>query len=129
MTRWAPCTIVWARSAAVTLDLLAARDPRLAERLHTAIAQYALTGRGDVRALRGQPGYRLRVGDWRVVFDLDTARRESTCYSSHRGATPTVRKRRAHLGRGAMALARLKPGSFRHAPQLVQHLLHQLGAE
>jgi len=76
VTPWAPCTIVWARAAAATLDLLAARAPQLAERLHTAIGQYALTGRGDVRALSGQPGYRLRVGDWRVVFDLDIRRRE-----------------------------------------------------
>jgi mRNA interferase RelE/StbE len=29
----------------------------------------------NVKPLRGRPGYRLRVGDWRVVFELDHARR------------------------------------------------------
>jgi mRNA interferase RelE/StbE len=76
VTPWAPCTLVWAHSAAATLDALITRDPRLAERLHTALGVYALTGRGDIRALVGQSGYRLRVGDWRVVFEVDTIRRE-----------------------------------------------------
>ena len=34
-----------------------ARDPR--------------TTRLDVGKLRGRPGYRLRVGDWRVIYDID----------------------------------------------------------
>jgi mRNA interferase RelE/StbE len=76
VTPWAPCTLVWAHSAGATLDNLTARDPRLAERLHTALGVYALTGRGDVRALVGQPRYRLRVGDWRAIVELDTARHE-----------------------------------------------------
>jgi mRNA interferase RelE/StbE len=25
----------------------------------------------NVRRLTGRPGYRLRVGDWRVIYDLD----------------------------------------------------------
>ena len=76
MTRWAPCTLVWEPTAAAALDALAKRDPRLAERLHTALGDYALTGRGDVRPLHGQPGLRLRIGDWRVIFELDPGRRE-----------------------------------------------------
>ncbi len=77
MIPWAPCTIVWAHSAAAALDALAARTPRLAERVHMALGVYALTGHGDVRALVGPTSYyRLRVGDWRVVFELDTTRRE-----------------------------------------------------
>ena len=35
-----------------------------------AVTSYAETGRGDVRALKNQPGFRLRVGDWRVIFDI-----------------------------------------------------------
>jgi mRNA interferase RelE/StbE len=27
----------------------------------------------NVTALQGRPGYRLRVGDWRVIYDLDDA--------------------------------------------------------
>jgi mRNA interferase RelE/StbE len=48
----------------------------LADRLLAALTRYALTGQGDFRTLTGQPGSRLRVGDWRAVFELDTMRRE-----------------------------------------------------
>jgi mRNA interferase RelE/StbE len=69
---------VWSAPAAASLDTLTSRDPRLAERLHTAIGEYALTGRGDVRPLRGRPEFRLRIGGWRVLFTVDTVRREIT---------------------------------------------------
>ena len=29
----------------------------------------------NVRPLRGVPGFRLRVGDWRVLYEIDHARR------------------------------------------------------
>jgi mRNA interferase RelE/StbE len=32
------------------------------------IERFARTGAGNVRRLTGQPGTRLRVGDWRVIF-------------------------------------------------------------
>ena len=76
MTPWSPCTLVWEQTAAAALDTLTRRNPRLAERLHLALGRYALTGHGDVRPLQGRPGLRLRVGDWRAIFDIDTARRE-----------------------------------------------------
>jgi mRNA interferase RelE/StbE len=41
---------------------------RVIEKLH----RYAETGAGDVRALTGQAGVRLRVGDYRVIF-VETA--------------------------------------------------------
>ncbi|MBU3694023.1 MAG: type II toxin-antitoxin system RelE/ParE family toxin [Rhodocyclaceae bacterium] len=28
----------------------------------------------NVRKLNGRPGYRLRVGDWRVIYDIEGAR-------------------------------------------------------
>ena len=31
-------------------------------------------GAANVRKLLGQPGYRLRVGDWRVIYDVDSGR-------------------------------------------------------
>jgi hypothetical protein len=77
VTSWAPCTLVWEHSAAAALDALTKRNPRLAERLHLALGEYALTGHGDVRPLQGRPGLRLRIGDWRIIFALDTARRGS----------------------------------------------------
>ena len=36
----------------------------------SAVTAYADTGRGDVRALKDQSGFRLRVGAWRVLFDI-----------------------------------------------------------
>mgnify|MGYP003526262296 CR=1 FL=1 len=29
---------------------------------------------GNVKKLVGRPGYRLRVGDWRVIYTLDSGR-------------------------------------------------------
>lgn len=31
---------------------------------------FARTGAGDVKALKGAPGMRLRAGDWRVLFTV-----------------------------------------------------------
>lgn len=33
--------------------------------------RYAITGHGDVKALQGCNGYRLRIGSYRVIFDED----------------------------------------------------------
>lgn len=46
-------------------------------RLYRALTEYAVTGRGDVKRLHGTRGredlYRLRVGDYRVIFALSVA--------------------------------------------------------
>ena len=42
-----------------------------AARLMAKIARYAETEAGDVKPLVGVPGKRLRVGDFRVIFDED----------------------------------------------------------
>jgi mRNA interferase RelE/StbE len=42
------------------------------ERLTTAIA---LLPNGDVKRMAGSLAWRLRVGDWRVVFEIDYPRR------------------------------------------------------
>jgi len=57
------------------LERLVRREPELAARLRAAIYRYAATGHGGVTKLQGRSDYRLRVGAWRVVFDLDQARR------------------------------------------------------
>jgi mRNA interferase RelE/StbE len=38
------------------------------ERIIDKLRRYAESGAGDVKALSGQPGARLRVGDYRVIF-------------------------------------------------------------
>jgi mRNA interferase RelE/StbE len=37
-------------------------------RLRTRLEAFAATGHGDVKALKGRAGMRLRVGDGRVIF-------------------------------------------------------------
>ncbi len=78
-------TIVFTHAAAKDLDALPneARDDVL-----RGLDLYAMTGRGDVKALTGRTGYRLRIGRYRVLFDEDSrtilaihvGKRESTTY-------------------------------------------------
>ena len=45
-----------------------------ATRILTAIEKVAenpATADLDIRALRGRDGYRLRIGDWRVIYSQD----------------------------------------------------------
>jgi mRNA interferase RelE/StbE len=52
---------------------LAALDPSVRNRIDAALVRYALTGHGDVRALKGRPGeFRLRAGKRRVFFFLES---------------------------------------------------------
>jgi len=50
--------------------MIASRDQRLSQRILIAISHYAEDELGDVRKLSGSETYRLRVGDWRVLFSL-----------------------------------------------------------
>jgi mRNA interferase RelE/StbE len=38
-------------------------------RIDKRLTVFAATGNGDVKRLKGRKGCRLRVGDWRVIFD------------------------------------------------------------
>jgi mRNA interferase RelE/StbE len=37
-------------------------------RLDAKLSAFARTRQGDVKNLKGRPGARLRVGDWRIIF-------------------------------------------------------------
>jgi mRNA interferase RelE/StbE len=37
-------------------------------RIDVRLTEFAATGHGDVKRLKGRAGLRLRVGDWRVIF-------------------------------------------------------------
>ena len=53
---------------------LAKLDRQVAERLVRTMTRFAETGSGDTVTLRPPlAGRRLRVGDWRVFFDVDDA--------------------------------------------------------
>ncbi|MCC6736019.1 MAG: type II toxin-antitoxin system RelE/ParE family toxin [Bauldia sp.] len=43
--------------------------PDIRDRINAKVVRYAATGAGDVKALKGAPSSRLRVGDYRIVFD------------------------------------------------------------
>jgi mRNA interferase RelE/StbE len=61
----------WSRRAERDLVAIERHTPRLARRIHDAAALYAEQERGDVGKLTGSDGYRLRVGDWRIIFSLE----------------------------------------------------------
>jgi mRNA interferase RelE/StbE len=57
----------------ITYTISATRQLRklpaeIRERVIDKLRRYADSGAGDVKALVGQPGARLRVGDYRVIF-------------------------------------------------------------
>jgi mRNA interferase RelE/StbE len=78
-------TIVLTLAAMKMFDALP-QDVQL--QIGRALDAYAMSGRGDIKALRGQTGYRLRVGRYRVIFDEDSqtilafyiGKRETTTY-------------------------------------------------
>ena len=63
--------IVYSKSALKTLSRIPAN---LAKRIRSKIEMYAADPASQVSSvvkLQGRDGYRLRVGDWRVIFDED----------------------------------------------------------
>ena len=64
--------LTWGHRALADLDRIARQDRRQAIRIRDAVARYADDDQGDVRKMAGRSDlYRLRVGDWRVLFTLD----------------------------------------------------------
>jgi mRNA interferase RelE/StbE len=62
-------SFVWEPAARADLRRL---DRDTALRILLTLTRYADTGEGDVKRLTHREGlYRLRVGKWRVFFDLD----------------------------------------------------------
>jgi mRNA interferase RelE/StbE len=62
--------IEWAETA---LQDMAALDKGIAHRVKQAVERFARSGAGNIKKLQGidPPEYRLRVGDYRVRFDLN----------------------------------------------------------
>lgn len=64
-------SFIWEPAARADLYKL---DRDTAMRILMSLTRYGQTGEGDVKMLTDREGlYRLRVGKWRVFFDLDTA--------------------------------------------------------
>jgi len=63
--------LAFSRIAARSLRRMPTQDART---VRARLDQLAVDPRAphlDVRRLAGREGYRLRVGDWRVLYDLD----------------------------------------------------------
>jgi mRNA interferase RelE/StbE len=61
--------IVYASGALRALRRMPANEAR---KIRSKIEQYAddpASLANNVKRLKGRPGYRLRIGDWRVIFD------------------------------------------------------------
>lgn len=72
--------IRWSHGASNDVDRL---DADVADRVMDALDRLAIEGTGDVRRLTGidPPEYRLRVGKWRIRFQIDSV--ERTIYVLH----------------------------------------------
>jgi mRNA interferase RelE/StbE len=46
-------------------------SPDVRSRIDKRLTEFAITGHGDVKRLKGRDGMRLRVGDSRVIFYED----------------------------------------------------------
>jgi mRNA interferase RelE/StbE len=80
-------TIIYARAAEKELLSLPLRDQ---EAIEAALQTYALSGRGDVKPLAGELGFRMRVGSYRVIFDED--RTTILAFQIGRRSTTTYRR-------------------------------------
>ena len=64
--------VAWAAPALRDLRRI---DRQMAERIRQAVRRFATTQHGDVRKLEGQQDrYRLRVGEYRVIFRHEDGR-------------------------------------------------------
>jgi len=78
-------TLIYSDRAIKQLDALPLSAQ---EQVTGALEQYAMHGVGDVKKLSGREGYRLRAGNYRVVFSEDqitviavyVGRRDTTTY-------------------------------------------------
>lgn len=41
---------------------------KVRQRIDARLTEFAASGKGDIKRLKGRQGSRLRVGDWRVIF-------------------------------------------------------------
>jgi len=63
--------IVFSQSAVKQLKKL---DEKMQERIIAALERIRIRPESFVTKLVGDPGYRLRVGDYRIIVDIDNGR-------------------------------------------------------
>lgn len=81
-------TVLIAAPAQQSLDRLPARDYARVLNALTRMKTEPLAG--DVRKLKGElHGFRRRVGDWRIFFDIETGARRVVITAIHRRTSTT----------------------------------------
>ncbi len=63
--------IVFAKRADQVLRKISRNRARLIREKLDQLAQDPYARNPNVTKLQGRPGYRLRVGDWRVIYELE----------------------------------------------------------
>lgn len=63
--------VTYSKDALRTLQRMPSNEARRIIEKVAAYAALPASQARNVRALKGRPGYRLRVGDWRVVIERD----------------------------------------------------------
>jgi len=58
--------------------------------IEDALSRYAIDGYGDIKRLQGLDGFRMRVGQYRVIFDED----QTTILAIYIGRRSTTTYRR-----------------------------------
>jgi len=82
----------WLSDAVGDLLELTRTDRRQADRIHRAVEALARSNQGDVVKLTDRPNsWRLRVGDWRVLFTYDYQTKTLTVVSLRRRNEGTYR--------------------------------------
>lgn len=65
--------IHWTQAAVEQFFDLFEQDRRMRKRILDAMRGFGADGRGDIKKLVGREDeWRLRVGDWRICFSLDS---------------------------------------------------------
>jgi mRNA interferase RelE/StbE len=62
-------TISFTHAAAKEFDAIEASSQ---EAIMAGLSAYAISGKGDVKKLKGRPELRLRIGRYRVIFTEDS---------------------------------------------------------
>jgi mRNA-degrading endonuclease RelE of RelBE toxin-antitoxin system len=83
---------LWLDEAVGELLDIARTDRRQADRIHRAVQTLARTEQGDMRKLTvSSDEWRLRVGDWRVIFSFERVAQSMTVLTLRRRNEGTYR--------------------------------------
>lgn len=66
--------LLFTKQANRTLAKMSRQTARLIREKLDRVAQDPYAHNPNVTKLQGRPGYRLRVGDWRVIYELEEER-------------------------------------------------------